>query len=100
MISDKYLDTVFNLRYFAHEATCIDSGMVFNVIPNDEDIDASLQDFHILSAGNRYLIKTSDVYKCQLEEDIEITIKDIKYIIKSFKGRLDGTTEIVVENRE
>ena len=100
MIVDKYLDTVFSPRYFATEALAVDSNLPFFIIPNEEDITATLQEFDIIGSGNKWLMKTSDIYRCALEEDSKILIEDMNYIIKSFKGKLDGTTEIVIENRD
>lgn len=100
MIVDKYLDTVFSPRYFATEAVAVDSNKPFFIIPSEEDVTTTLQEFDIIGSGNRWLMKTSDIYACSLEEDSKILINDLNYIIKSFKGKLDGTTEIVIENRE
>lgn len=100
MITNKYLDTLFNPKYFSKEAIDNASNKVFHLIPFDDEIDSSFNELTIISSGNRYLIKTEDKINIGLDNGSDISIDDKRYLINNLKDRIDGTCEIVLELRE
>lgn len=97
-ITNKYLETIFNPLYFAEELFLTNRNKTIYCI-RDENQTASYDNFSVVGTGNRITIKSTDYSLYKLQEEEEISLASIDYIIKSIENNNNGTITLVIERK-
>ncbi len=95
---NKYLETIFDSRFFAEELYLLNHNTSINCI-RDEEQNASYVGFNIVGTTNKIMIKTTDKQKYNLEQDNTIKLNNVVYFIKEIIDNNNGTTTLSIEKQ-
>jgi hypothetical protein len=98
-LQNKYLETIFNVKYFGIEAMVVAQNKIINLIKEEQDSIQSYQDYSITGNGNKYMCKSNEVASYALVENSSLLLNGDTYEIKTLKDNLDGTTQLTLEKQ-